>query len=260
VSQPSNSTITPEAVQLRVDVAGLGSRMIALLLDTLIQVALLIPLLVGASAIGGTSGGAEIVVFALLTFAIVWLYFPLFEWLWNGRTPGKRSQRLRVVRTDGQPVGFAAVMVRNLVRIVDVFLLPFLAVISMVVTARAQRLGDLAAGTMVVRERQIPAAQPVEVGEGHGLPISMLDTSGLTEREYGLIRSFLARRWDLEARARQQLAAQLVASVRGRVGDLVMGMELSDERFLQAVAASYRARFAKTEGDRVDGDATGQRY
>jgi uncharacterized RDD family membrane protein YckC len=251
VSLPTsaNSTITPEAVRLRVDVAGLGSRMIALLLDAAIQLALLIPLLIGAAALG-PGGVAETIAVALLSFAIIWLYYPLFEWLWSGRTPGKRAQRLRVVRTDGQPVGFAAVMVRNLVRIVDVFLLPFLAVISMVVTSRAQRLGDLAAGTMVVRERPIPVVGPVELeGSGGGArPISSLDTSGLTEREYGLIRSFLARRQGLEPQARQRLAAQLVASIRGRVGDQHLDGALSDERFLSEVAASYRARFAKGEG------------
>ena len=83
---------------------------------------------------------------------IVWGYYPVFEFFLHGRTPGKATQRLRVVRTDGQPAGGAAILVRNLIRILDVFLFPFLAVISMIVTARAQRLGDLAAGTMVVRE------------------------------------------------------------------------------------------------------------
>jgi uncharacterized RDD family membrane protein YckC len=248
VSQPANaaSTITPEAVRLRVDVAGLGSRMIAVLIDTLIQVALLIPLLIGASATQ-FSGGAEAVIFALLTFGVLWLYFPLFEWLWSGRTPGKRAQRIRVVRTNGQPVGFAAVMVRNLVRIIDAFLLPFLAVISMAVTSRAQRLGDLAAGTMVVRERSIAAVKPLELTEWDEQAIPGLDTSRLGEREYGLIRSFLARSDSLEDQARRQLAAQLAASIRERMGEQSAQTGVSDERFLRAVARSYRARFTQDE-------------
>jgi uncharacterized RDD family membrane protein YckC len=250
VSQPSSvqSTVTPEAVRLRMDVAGLGSRTVAVFLDTLIQVLLLIPVLIAGSAIGD-GGTAETIVLALISFGIVWLYYPLFEWLWNGRTPGKRTQRIRVVRTDGQLVDFAVVLVRNLVRIVDVFLFPFLAVISMVVTKRAQRLGDLAAGTMVVRERSIPRATPLDLGDAEGPPVPAMDTSGLTEREYGLIRSFLARRESLDPQARQELAAQLAASVHGRMGEQSSTGALPDEQFLQAVARLYRARFATREGE-----------
>ena len=220
--------------------------MVAVVLDTLIQVVLLIPVLLVLSAVGA-GGTAGTVVLALVSFGTVWLYFPLFEWLWSGRTPGKRAQRIRVIRTDGQPVDFPVVLVRNLVRIVDVYLLPFLAVISMILTARAQRLGDLAAGTMVVRERSIPAVMPVELGEPDAPPILGLDTSQLTEREYSLIRSFLARRDSLDPQARQQLAAQLVASVHGRLGEQSMAIGLPNEQFLQAVARLYRARFADQE-------------
>lgn len=240
----AESTVTPEAVRLRVDVAGLGSRTIALFLDSLIQLAVLIPVLVGSLSIG-VVGPGETAVLAIVLFGILWLYFPLFEWLWSGRTPGKRAQRIRVIRTDGQPVGFAPVMVRNLVRILEVYLFPFIAVISMVVTARAQRLGDLAAGTQVIRDRAIPSPQALELGERGGQPIPGLDTSRLTEREYGLIRSFLARRDRLEPAARQQLATQLVASIRGLLGEQYADIGLADEQLLQAVARSYRARFTR---------------
>ena len=142
--------MTPEAVTLSVDVGGLGSRTIALFIDVLIQLAVVLGIL---SAVGaGDMSSVEIVVISLVLFAIIWGYYPVFEFFLHGRTPGKATQRLRVVRTDGQPAGGAAILVRNLIRILDVFLFPFLAVISMIVTARAQRLGDLAAGTMVVRE------------------------------------------------------------------------------------------------------------
>jgi uncharacterized RDD family membrane protein YckC len=243
VSRPEG-TVTPEAVQLRVDVAGLGSRMIAWLLDSLIQGVVLVPVAIGFAADGG-GGTTELVIFLILLFGIVWLYYPLFEWLWGGRTPGKRAQRIRVVRTDGQPAGFPAVMVRNLVRIVEVMLFPFIAVICMLVTRRAQRLGDLAAGTMVVRERSMPAPQALDLGEGDALRLPGLDTSRLTEREYGLIRSFLSRRQSLDLAARAQLARRLVESVREHVVGGSADAGLDDERLLEAVAQSYRDRFSR---------------
>jgi uncharacterized RDD family membrane protein YckC len=236
--------VTPEAVQLRLDVAGLGSRMIAWLLDTLIQVVVLVPVAIGFAA-DGVGGTAEVVILLILVFGIVWLYYPLFEWLWDGRTPGKRAQRLRVIRTDGQPAGFPAVMVRNLVRIVEVMLFPFIAVICMLVTRRAQRLGDLAAGTIVVRERSMPAPRPLDLGEGDARRLPGLDTSRLTEREYGLIRSFLSRRETLDPAARAQLARRLVESVREHVVGMTGEAELDDERLLETVAHSYRDRFSR---------------
>jgi uncharacterized RDD family membrane protein YckC len=245
MSRPEG-TVTPEAVRLRIDVAGLGSRMIAWLLDTLIQLAVLIPLLIGFAA-GGPGGTTEAVIIVILVFAMVWLYYPLFEWLWGGRTPGKRAQRIRVVRTDGQPAGFPAIMVRNLIRIVEVLLFPFIAVICMLVTRRAQRLGDLAAGTMVIRERPMPAPQALDLGEDDARRLPGLDTSRLTEREYGLIRSFLSRRDELDPAARAQLARRLVESVQVLVAGGIADVTLDDERLLEAVAQSYRDRFSGRE-------------
>ena len=240
VSKPER-TVTPEAVSITVDVAGLGSRMIAWLIDSLIQSAILIPILIGVGT-GDISSMVEIVVIYAVLFLIVWAYYPLFEFFGQGRTPGKRAQRLRVVRTDGQPAGGAAILVRNLIRIVDVMLLPFLAVISMLVTSRAQRLGDLAAGTMVIREGRLVAPETIALPGGSSLPA--VDATGLSEREYDVIRSFLSRRASLEPSARQRIAGQLAASVRGRVGSVPEG--LSDEAMLEAVSQSYRGRFGGT--------------
>jgi uncharacterized RDD family membrane protein YckC len=234
----SDRTITPEAVTISVDVAGLGSRMIAWFLDTLIQLAIVVPIAIGVGT-GDLSGTVELVVLSLVLFLIVWGYYPLFEFFWQGRTPGKRAQRLRVMRTDGQPAGGAAILVRNLIRILEVFLFPFLAVISMIVTARAQRLGDLAAGTVVVRDRRLIAPQAVALPGRSDLPA--VDATGLSEREYDVIRSFLARRSSLDPSARWRLAAQLASGLRGRVGSLPEGM--SDEAMLEAVAQAYRGRF-----------------
>lgn len=239
----AGGTVTPEAVQLHADVAGIGSRSIALIVDTLIQAVALLPLLFLLLG-DGLAGTVEAVAVPLLLFVVLWLYYPAFEWLRRGQTPGKRLQGIRVVRTNGQPAGLAPVMVRNLVRIVDVIFLPFLALISMVLTTRGQRLGDLAAGTMVVRERKLPAPQLLPPGAGRLDRGPTRDTSRLTAQDYTVLRTFLTRRSGLDASARQQLATRLAARVREQVGERPGDDVLSDEQLIEAVAQSYRARFS----------------
>lgn len=243
----SGGSVTPEAVRIRTDAAGLGSRSIALMIDALIQLVVLVPVLAGF-LFDGLSGTAETVVFALVAFAVVWGYFPLFEWLRGGQTPGKRMQGIRVVQTSGEPAGFAPVMVRNLLRIVEVYALPFIALIAMFVSARGQRLGDLAAGTMVVRERRMPLPSTMVPPADAGAPA--LDTSRLTEAEYTVLRTFLARRNSLDPAARQQLAASLAATVRGQLGELPAAhTSLADETLIQAAVRSYRSRYASRTDD-----------
>ena len=90
----------------------------------------------------------------LAIFLLIWGYHIFFEFLWNGQTPGKRVAGIRVLTTRGEPVTFVHVLVRNLLRIVD--FLPssyMLGAVCILVTRRSQRLGDLAAGTIVVHER-----------------------------------------------------------------------------------------------------------
>lgn len=232
--------ITPEAVALNIETAGLGSRMIAGLIDTAIQAAVLIGagLALGVIAAVGVSGDAATVSFFVISFLLLFGYYPLFEGMWDGRTPGKRAQGLRVVQKDGHPATTAQILVRNLVRIVD--FLPgaySVGALTMIFT-RTRRLGDLAAGTVVVREAKAPVPLP-QVSEGTVGPT--LDTSRLSEHEYGLVRSFLERRNQLDRAARFQLARQLATAFRGKVAGKPAA-ELSDEAFLVALADSFRRR------------------
>jgi uncharacterized RDD family membrane protein YckC len=236
------ATITPEAVRLRSDAAGLGSRSIALLVDGLIQGILSVPVLIGFLA-DGIADTTEAVALGLVLFVILWLYFPAFEWLSGGQTPGKRLQRIRVVRTSGEPAGFAPVVIRNLLRVVEVYALPFIALTSMFLTARVQRLGDLAAGTMVVRDRSMPAPHVVMMSQPDPR-IPALDATSLTEREFTLLRTFLSRRSELDPAARLQLASSLATMARRQLGELPGGGPLTDEQLIEAVFRSYRARFA----------------
>ena len=161
---------TPENVSFGYEVAGIGSRFIGALVD-LIAVGLLLALanvalvvllgltggldalFVGLDSDANAVAGLIIAAYALVQFAIVWGYFLIFELAWNGQTPGKRLAGTRVVRLDGRPAGFLETAVRNLVRFVDFMPTAYAAgFVTMLCNARARRLGDYAAGTLVVRE------------------------------------------------------------------------------------------------------------
>ncbi|HEU5002642.1 MAG TPA: RDD family protein [Actinomycetota bacterium] len=243
MSTDANSIVTPEAVALDLDLAELGSRVGAYAIDFLVQIGIWVALaiLTGiGSAFGllGSSATGQAIVFAIGFIVVFWGYFPLFEEIWNGRTIGKRALGLRVVRVSGQPSGFVSILVRNLLRPIDMALL---GPIFMVLTRRHQRIGDLAAGTVVIREAK--KAQPVPVMLTYGpAPDLPLDTSGLTDQEYGLIRSFLERRYTLDPGARGALSAQLAGMVRGKVpGSMAYGW--GDEILLEAVLATVRQRY-----------------
>jgi uncharacterized RDD family membrane protein YckC len=233
--------VTPEAVAVDLDVAGLGSRMIAALIDGAIQVGLtiLVALLISGLEV---QGAALAILWIVTSFIVFWGYFFIFEGLWQGRTPGKRTQRLRVVRTDGHPMSGAQMFVRNLLRIVD-FLPAYYAAgaVSIVLTRRSQRIGDLAAGTLVIRERKptVPVALPVPLPPAPGSG-PHLDTSGLTEAQYQLVRSFLGRRATLDPAARAEVAMQIARAIQPAIGATPPGMTI--ERLLEAVAAAHGAR------------------
>lgn len=236
--------VTPEAVALEVDVAGLGSRMIAAILDLSIQGAVLfvVSWITTQVARNGNSITPAIVL-VVVVFVVLWGYYPLLEGLWNGQTIGKRAQAIRVVRTDGQPVTIGPVLVRNLIRILEEFAIPFAGVVSMLVSSNSQRLGDLAAGTIVIRERRLPPPVPLPALGG---AFTLFDTSRLGDREYEVVRAFLQRRASLTPNARAALAAQIAEQIR----PLVVGpafVEGGHEQFLEAVTESYHARFAPPE-------------
>jgi uncharacterized RDD family membrane protein YckC len=234
--------VTPEAVPLDLDVAGLGSRAIAIAIDMAIQLAAFIAIAFVLAAIHPDETTSLIIVLVSAP-TIFWGYFFLFEGLWHGRTPGKRSQRLRVTRTDGQPMSGAQMAVRNLVRIVD-FLPAYYAIgcIAMVVSKRSQRLGDLAAGTLVLREPKPFVPRPMDAIPAPPAVLeetTRIDVTGMTEAHYQLLRSYLERRASLDAAARVQVAREIAAAI----APVVRTPEpLSDDALLEATAAAYQRR------------------
>jgi uncharacterized RDD family membrane protein YckC len=148
---------TPERVAFQYEVAGIGSRFLAQFIDVLIIFVIQVVITVGAVALGGifNSGQVFALVELILTFVLIVGYFLISEAAWNGQTLGKRSVRLRAVGDHGEPLTIGQAAIRNLVRIVD-FLPAFYAIgiVTMFSNSRAKRLGDFAAGTLVVRDRE----------------------------------------------------------------------------------------------------------
>jgi uncharacterized RDD family membrane protein YckC len=235
---------TPEGVDLELTLAGVGSRFTSAIVDFVIQSALLIGLalvfVAGGAALGSASLGAGI--FAIAAFLLFAGYDIVFEVFASGRTPGKRLNGLRVVRDDGTPVGFPTSAVRNVLRLFDFLPSAYLiGILSILVTRRNQRLGDLAAGTLVVRER-LGSSRPKRFGGVSPPPPASArwDVSAVTADELVAVRRFLDRRDELTPEARTRLAADLAGALRAKVAGVQE--EIGGETFLEHLAATKAAR------------------
>ncbi|MGH2663908.1 MAG: RDD family protein [Actinomycetota bacterium] len=234
--------VTPEAVMLEADLAGLGSRFMAALLDAVIQFG---AILITGAVYAATQSEAALIVYLVTAFLMVFGYPIVLETATRGKTVGKLAAGIRVVRTDGQPVTFPVVLVRNLLRLVDILPAAYaMGVVAILVTKRGQRLGDLAAGTVMVYDVPALPPQQLHLGESPDRDRATrgMDPAGLTPQEYALVRSFLLRRHSLDPAARTRLAADLKARLNDRVGS--DAADASAETFLEAVATAYRNRQA----------------
>jgi uncharacterized RDD family membrane protein YckC len=244
VPAPEKLTIeTPEQIALEFTLASVGSRFLALGVDTLLQgggflaLGLLALALLRVSPIGGmdirTWGFAVLLLAAFCTY---YGYFAAFEALWNGQTPGKRAIGLRVIAASGRPLSVHEAVLRNVVRIADQ--LPgvyAVGILSVFLTARHQRLGDLAAGTVVVHERPMErfhaGLEGRELRARHG-------ARRLRPEEIALIETFLRRRLDLSETQRARTAQEIATRIEARLG--VASVDDHD-RFLEDVVAEYRS-------------------
>ena len=230
---------TPEGVDLELTLAGVGSRFVSALVDLLLQTALLLGVVgLGALAGGLGGGGFGLAVVFLASFLVFAGYDVGFEVLASGRTPGKRLNGLRVVRTDGSPVTFFTSAVRNALRLVDFLPSAYLVgIVSILVTRQNQRLGDVAAGTLVVRE----LGAPRELGPPSlRAQATSWDVTAVTAEELTAVRSFLARRYELTSQARYQLGDELARALRPKVVGVPPG--LRGEDFLEQLAAAKSFR------------------
>lgn len=208
---------TPEGVHLELVLAGLGSRFIARLLDTTIQLAIILALL-AAVFVTAAPGVARAVVFVVV-FLVMFFYDVPFELYNEGRTIGKVTAGIRVVGGAGEPVSFLASAVRNIMRIID-FLPVLYAVgaVSIIATRHDQRLGDLAAGTVVIRDRfpGITAFPPTPITVPADAVVTW-DVSAVSNDDVATIRYFLERRTALPWEVRDHFGHTLAARFAGRI-------------------------------------------
>ncbi|WP_218079924.1 RDD family protein [Anthocerotibacter panamensis] len=238
---------TPENIELTFRLAGLGERVLAQMVDAFLNFSLnlalwlifgLLSLAITRSAQVNVSGlGDWVFALGILSTTCINLgYYLYFETRWQGQTPGKRWSQLRVLRDDGRPLDVQAALVRNLVRLVDQTL--FLGLFVMLLNAREKRLGDMAAGTIVIKESTtatltIPAvAAPVTV------PNPLLNISRIKPQDFTYLAEFLSRK-GMEPKARKQVAERLATRYLTLLGEPVLPPSLTAEQFLALVYNAY---------------------
>ena len=243
---------TPEQVALELPVAGIGSRFLAVAVDTVLQVVLsvgaLVSLYFAVPALGAgvpafliQVGPAAAILFV---FCVYWGYFAFFETLWSGRTPGKRLAHIRVVKESGRAINVYEAISRNILRAVDFLPAMYgLGVVVMMCNRNSRRIGDYVAGTLVVHDRQAFGVRPHRTT---AVPLSgpTENLARMTTDELVLIETFLQRRAELEPLVRDQMAEQIADRILQRTG-LRRDPERPIDDFLETVVRQIRdnARF-----------------
>ena len=227
------SVETPEQIHINYQKAGIGSRFYAALLDTLL---LGLIVFVGTyvninfiSELGDVFGKWLGAVGSIILFAIFWGYYMVFEITTNGQSPGKRVLGLRVIKEGGYPITFVDSAIRNLVRVVD-FLPVFYGagLLVMLINKDWQRLGDLAAGTLVVKTSRVnlklagaslnASSSPINITPQENLYTSWIQLELVTESDFDMIREYLGRRPNLTSTRRFELARTLGSPIAKKMG------------------------------------------
>ena len=255
---------TPELIPLEFPLAGTGSRLLAMVFDTLIQgaasLAIMIPtgLLMGASSLWEEGSHWALAIVIVLLFLIQYAYFAGFETVWDGQTPGKRRLGIRVIKESGRPINGYDALARNLIRIVDQIPGVYaVGLVSVLLSSQNKRLGDYVAGTVVVHERPV-AETPSgwsERGPAAEIKISPAKLATLTAPEYDLVEAFLARRSELGEEVRWRMAGAILDRLAERL-DLTAAPSADRERILEAIA---RERGRVREGRRAGGPGAERR-
>ena len=263
---------TPEQVELRFPIAGIGSRFLAILTDSFLQgvtlfflilaFALIVsaaPKIPGAVAsLSGTGAKWFVAGVVLFYFLLYWGYYSLFEAFWNGQTPGKRLLKIRVIKDSGRQITLFEALARNLLRVID--MLPsfyLVGVITMLCNREQKRLGDLVAGTIVVHERSDAQplmshssrtftaslySQPLEAGRE---PVSSLvpadGVARLDASDLNVIDTFFSRVLDLDLDKRAEIASRIADRMSAKM-QVPLPEGMAPERVLESIAHSMRAQ------------------
>ena len=246
---------TPENVTLTFQLAGPGSRMGAYLIDLVIRcvlawlmsylISLLIPVL---------GFGAPIGLMLVGFFLLEWWYGALFEGLWRGQTPGKKFCGLRVIKDAGYPISFYDAVLRNFLRAADILPIGYgVGLICMSTTSRLQRIGDLVAGTMVVRIQQHRFERDTsDFAQLDPIPSTECARRyAVSERTLDVIEQLLWRRGSLPRRRVEELAGILAEPVARQ-----LGYELDDSEAGQNANIYFLRRVLRTFGSTSEGQAS----
>lgn len=263
---------TPERVPLAFALASIGNRFLAVAIDHAIQyVAIAVTAFLFLFAAGLFVGDGEsvvdsigidtpnwiIAVLIIVLFVLFSGYFAFFEWWWDGQTPGKRLMKLRVIREDGRPITLWEAIARNLLRIFDAipgFVVPIYSIGLIVVflNSRDQRVGDMFAGTVVIRERTDEAPTFAETFSNPVADAAFrrvqqrtsfeANISSIGEKEIEIIESFLRRRWDLTDRQRIWMAWRIALPIMFRLKPAYDATTFTYEGFLEELLHKYHAK------------------
>jgi uncharacterized RDD family membrane protein YckC len=263
---------TPEQVELRFPIAGIGSRFLAILIDSIIQGATLFflflgfalivsaaPKIPGAAAAVSDAGAKWFVAgVVLFYFLLYWGYYSLFEAFWNGQTPGKRLLKIRVIKDSGRQITLFEALARNLLRVID--MLPsfyLVGVISMLCNKEQKRLGDLVAGTIVVHERSdeqplmshtsrtFTASLYSQPSEATREPASALvPADGVARLDAGdlnVIDTFFSRALDLDLDKRAEIASRMADRMSAKM-QVPLPEGVAPERVLESISHAMRSQ------------------
>jgi uncharacterized RDD family membrane protein YckC len=252
--------ITPEVVEFTFDLPGLASRVFALIVDQIIQGVIIIIVIIAVMLFLAPIDeeaffSLSLIILLIARFIFEWGYFIFFELLWDGRSPGKKIMGCRVIRDGGMPVNFTASLIRNFIRPIDYFLTSLIIGFFIVFASPTyKRLGDLAAGTVVVTERRMTLVELLtdrRVGAfrpsqtPHGL-FTKADVSKLTQLQLNTIRRFLDRRYDLSPEMRMRFTSELFAKV-AEVVPSVLGHGIREEQVLEEIIVAMTEEEGEAE-------------
>jgi uncharacterized RDD family membrane protein YckC len=262
---------TPEQVDLRFPIAGIGSRFLAILADSVLQVVALFvmffvfalivsaaPHVRGTTTMVNTGAKWFVAAVVLFYFLLYWGYFSLFEAFWNGQTPGKRLLKIRVIKDSGRQISLFEALARNLIRIVDALPSFYLVgVITMLCNREQKRLGDLVAGTIVIHERSEEQPllshnsrtftaslypQPLEMPQVPAAPLVPADgIARLDAGDLNVIDTFFSRALDLDLDKRAEIAGRIAQRMSAKM-QIPLPADQTPERVLESIAHAMRAQ------------------
>ncbi|MDJ0555229.1 MAG: RDD family protein [Microcoleaceae cyanobacterium MO_207.B10] len=246
---------TPESVELDFNLAGIGNRAYALIIDYIIwSLILIFVLIVGIflswqfvdiwSSFGGDSDKISLWIFSiqlLILFAIYVGYFVICETIWQGQTPGKRYVKIRVIRDDGRPIRLQQATLRALFRPVDDTL--FIGMLLIVFSKKEKRLGDWVAGTIVIQEPKAVADIISTSETAKDLANYLLQEANISEllpEDFAVIRDYIQRSKSMTKQAKIELGEKLASEIKAIIGLKQTPEKVSAREFLEAVYIAYQ--------------------